>query len=308
MEAARGWPGRCVSDLSLYASAVLIWGSTWLAIKFQLGQVSPAVSVAWRFAAAAAILLGYSLVRRLPLRFDRRTHAWLALQGSLLFGANYVLVYWAEQSLASGLVAVVFSLVVFCNIIGLRLFFSVPVKRSALAGASLGILGVALLFWPELSHFSMSPDRRLGLMYSLGSTVVASLGNMTATRNHRHRLPVVQSNAWSMLYGAVFVALYAALAGEPFRFDASIGYLVSLLYLALFGSVLAFMAYLTLLGRIGADRAGYTSVAIPVVAVVLSTLFENLRWNAWILAGIGLCIAGNVLVLGTARRAATRAD
>jgi drug/metabolite transporter (DMT)-like permease len=291
-----------MSDLALYALSVLIWGSTWLAIKFQLGVVPPAVSVAWRFAAAALILLAYARYKRLPLRFDARTHRWLALQGLLLFGINYVLVYLSEQSLTSGLVAVLFSLVAFCNIVGLRLFFSVPVKPSALGGAALGIAGVALVFWPELSHFTISPARQAGVLLALIATAVASLGNMTATRLHRDRLPVIQANAWAMMYGAIFVAIYAALAGQHFVFDPSVPYVASLLYLALFGSVIAFVAYLTLLGRIGADRAGYTGVAIPVVALLLSSLFEDLRWDGTMIGGIAMCVAGNVLVLrrGTA--------
>jgi drug/metabolite transporter (DMT)-like permease len=276
---------------------VLIWGSTWLAIKFQLGVVPAAVSVAWRFAAAALMLLAYAGHKRLPLRFDLRTHGWLALQGLLLFGINYVLVYLSEQSLTSGLVAVLFSLVAFCNIVGLRLFFSVPVNRTALAGSALGIVGVVLVFWPELANFSLSPERKLGALFALVATAVASLGNMTATRNHRFQLPIIQANAWAMMYGAVFVALYATLAGEPFVFERSVPYIASLLYLALFGSVIAFIAYLTLLGRIGADRAGYTGVAIPVVALALSTLFEDLHWTATMISGIGMCVAGNVLVL-----------
>jgi drug/metabolite transporter (DMT)-like permease len=294
-----------MSDLALYALSVVIWGSTWLAIKFQLGVVPPAVSVAWRFAAAALILLGYARVRRLPLRFDARTHLWLALHGLLLFCVNYVLVYLSEQSLTSGLVALIFSLVTFCNIVGMRLFFSVPVKRAALAGSFVGVIGVALVFWPELAHFSMSPARHLAVIFALASAVVASLGNMTATRNHRYQLPVIQANAWAMLYGAIFVSIYAMLDGQPFVFDRSLPYVVSLLYLALFGSVIAFVAYLTLLGRIGADRAGYTGVAIPIVALALSTLFEDLRWDATMIGGIALCIAGNVLVL---RRSAAPAD
>ncbi|HEV3017542.1 MAG TPA: EamA family transporter [Burkholderiaceae bacterium] len=286
-----------MNDLALYACAVLIWGSTWLAIKFQLGVVPPAVSVAWRFAAAALILMAYAGLRRLTLRFDARTHLWLAVQGLLLFGINYVLVYLSEQTLASGLVALIFSLITFFNIVGLRLFFSVPVKRAALGGAVLGVIGVALVFWPELVNFSVSPGRRTGVILALIATVFASLGNMAATRSHRIELPVVQGNAWAMLYGALFVAVYAALDGERFVFDGSIAYVVSLLYLAVFGSVIAFVAYLTLLGRIGADRAGYTAVAIPVVAVALSTFFEDLHWNAPMVAGIAMCVAGNVLVL-----------
>jgi drug/metabolite transporter (DMT)-like permease len=286
-----------MSDLALYAWAVLIWGSTWLAIKFQLGVVAPAVSVAWRFAAAALMLMAYARLRRLPLRFDARTHAWLALQGLLLFGINYVLVYRSEQTLTSGLVALIFSLITFCNIVGLRLFFSVPVKPTALAGAILGVIGVALVFWPELANFSMSPARRTGAVLALIATVFASLGNMAATRSHRIGLPVIQANAWGMMYGAIFVAIYAGLDGQRFGFDRSIPYVASLLYLAVFGSVIAFVAYLTLLGRIGADRAGYTAVAIPIVAVVLSTFFEDLHWDAAMASGIAMCVAGNVLVL-----------
>jgi len=286
-----------MSDLALYACAVLIWGSTWLAIKFQLGVVPPAVSVAWRFALAALMLLAYARFRRLSLRFDARAHRWLALQGLLLFGINYVLVYRSEQYLTSGLVALIFSLVAFGNIAGMRLFFSVPVKRTALAGAGLGVVGLALVFWPELAAFSNSPARRLGVVLAVLSTLVASLGNMAATRNHRAHLPLVPANAWAMMYGTAFVAIYAALSGDHFVFERSVPYVVSLLYLALFGSVVAFVAYLTLLGRIGADRSGYTGVAIPIVALALSTFFEDLRWDAAMIAGIALCVVGNVLVL-----------
>jgi drug/metabolite transporter (DMT)-like permease len=301
-----------MSDLALYALSVLIWGSTWLAIKFQLGSVPPAVSVAWRFAVAALMLLGYARIKRLPLRFDARTHLWLVLQGLLLFGVNYVLVYWSEQSLTSGLVALIFSLVTFCNILGMRVFFSVPVKRAALSGATLGVIGIALVFWPELANFSMSPARRVGVVCALFSAVFASLGNMTATRSHRQGLPVVQANAWAMLYGAILVSVYAMLDGQPFVFDRSLAYIASLFYLALFGSVIAFVAYLTLLGRIGADRAGYTGVAIPIVALAFSTFFEGLRWDAAMTGGIALCVAGNVLVLrrssGAAPVASVKSD
>jgi len=297
-----------MNNLALYACTVLIWGSTWLAIKFQLGHVAPTVSVVWRFAAAALILYALARARAVRLRFDAPTHGWLALQGLFLFGINYVLVYLAESALTSGLVAVTFSLIVLCNIAFLRLFYGVPMKPHALAGALLGIAGVALLFWPELTQTRLSADRRSGLLYAVLATVVASLGNMAATRNHRHGIPVVAGNVWAMSYGTVFVAAYAVLSGQHFSFDFSAAYLGSLLYLALFGSVIAFVAYLTLLGRIGADRAGYSGVATPVVAMLLSTWFEDLRWTAWIVGGMVLCLAGNLLVLGGGRLgSATRA-
>ncbi len=286
-----------LSNFSLYAATVLIWGSTWLVIKFQLVVVPPMISVVWRFLLAALILLGYAVLKRLPLRFSLRDHLWMAAQGLLLFATNYVFIYVAEEYLASGLVALVFSLFVFFNIFGMRVFFAVPTKPSAVFGAVLGVAGVIMIFWPEVAKFSLSDNGLLGVAYALAATMVASLGNMVATRNQRHAIPIVQMNGWAMLYGSALVAIAAASAGQRFLFDWSLSYVVSLLYLSVFGSVLAFGAYLTLMGRIGAGRAGYTSVAIPVVALLLSTLFEDLRWQASMLIGVALCLAGNVLVL-----------
>lgn len=287
-----------MSNLNLYLISVGIWGSTWLAIKFQLGVVPPSVSVAWRFGLASLILMVYAYLKRLPLRFDQRTHRWLALQGLLLFGANYVLTYMSEQNLSSGLVAVIFSLLVFFNIAGTRLFFGSPPRSRSVLGAILGVAGVAMLFWPDLSQFSVAGTALQGLIMALIATLIASLGNMAATRNQRAGLPVFAQNAWAMLYGSIMVLAYALVVGDKLSFEPSFAYVASLLYLALFGSVLAFGAYLTLLGRIGAARAGYTAVAIPVVALALSTIFENLHWQPIMGLGVLLCLAGNLLVLG----------
>ena len=286
-----------MSSLALYVSCVLIWGSTWLVITFQLGQVPPAVSVFYRFALASATLLAYCAVRGLTMRFSPRDHRWMALQGLLLFGTNYVLVYLSEEHISSGLTAVIFSSMVFWNILGMRYFYATPLRPMALAGASLGVLGVGLVFAPELTRFSAGGAGLRGLAYGIAATLSASLGNITAMRNRQHGLPVVQQNAYGMLYGALLVALYALGTGQAFVVENSARYLLSLAYLALVGSVLAFGGYLTLLGRIGADRAGYITVAIPIVAVVLSTLFEGFRWRPATLMGIVLCVLGNVLVL-----------
>ena len=285
-----------MSSLALYLAAVLIWGSTWLAITFQFGRVPPSVSVACRFALASLILFLWCGVRRLRLRFSIREHGLMAAQGALLFGLNYVCVYLAETQISSGLVAVIFSLIVFCNILGTRLFFATPLRPAMLAGASLGVAGVTLIFLPEIGRNTGS-RALLGLAFALVGTVSASLGNLLSARNQRRGLPVVQLNAFGMLYGALLVGLYAGIRGDPFVFDGSAHYLLSLGYLALFGSVLAFGAYLTLVGRIGADRAGYAAAVIPIVALILSGLFEGFRWQIGTVAGIALCLAGNVLVL-----------
>lgn len=286
-----------MNNLGLYLSSVLIWGSTWYAITFQLGKVPPEVSVAYRFALASAILFLWCGARGLRLAFSWRDHAWMALQGALLFGINYVLVYLAEGQISSGLVAVAFSSIVFLNILGAQLFFGTPVTRLMLVGAALGIGGVALVFLPELGRAAADHRTVRGLAYAIISTVFASLGNLLASRNQRMGLPVIQLNTFGMMYGALFVGLYALFAGRPFVFDGSVGYLLSISYLALFGSVLAFGAYLTLVGRIGAGRAGYVGAAIPIVALLLSTFFEALRWHVYTILGIAFCVGGNILVL-----------
>jgi drug/metabolite transporter (DMT)-like permease len=156
---------------------------------------------------------------------------------------------------------------------------------------------VALIFWPELRRPAQSGEAMLGIIFSAAGMISASAGNLISARNQRRGLPVVQLNTFGMLYGAAFVTLYAAAVGRDFVFDPSFRYLLSLGYLALFGSVLAFGAYLTLVGRIGADRAGYTNAAIPIVALLLSVGFEGLHLGAAELLGIALCVAGNILVL-----------
>jgi drug/metabolite transporter (DMT)-like permease len=286
-----------MSILGLYLTSVLIWGSTWLVITFQLGVVPPAVSVAYRFLLSALVLLGWCLYWKLPLRFTAREHRWMLLQGVLLFGINYVTVYLAETEVTSALVAVVFSLIVFLNIAGARVFFGTPVKRATLLGAILGVSGIVLVFLPEFSRDSGSSDPTTGLILAVIGAVSASAGNLVVSRNYKAGLPVVQMNAFGMLYGALAVAAFALATGQAFVFDSSTRYLLSLGYLALFGSIIAFGAFLTLIGKIGAGRAGYVTVAIPVVALLFSAVFEGLQWHIALVVGMFLCLAGNVVVL-----------
>lgn len=292
-----------MSSLGLYAISVLIWGSTWLAITFQFGTVPPAVSVVYRFLLASAILCAWSALKGIDLRFSARDHLRMGLQGLLLFGINYLCVYLAETHVTSGLVAVVFSLLTVLNIVGSRLAFSTPLKPWVVLGAILGIAGVVLVFLPEIRGGTARGNVQVGIAFAVAGCVSASLGNLVAYRNHGRGLPVVPMNLFGMLYGALAVAAYVLATGQPWRFDVSARYLVSLLYLAVFGSIVAFGAFIVLLGRIGADRAGYVTVAIPVVALLLSGLFEGLRWHPSLAAGVLLCLAGNVAVLQSRRRA-----
>jgi drug/metabolite transporter (DMT)-like permease len=290
----------------LYLTTLLIWGSTWLAIKFQLGVVAPELSAAYRFAIASAILLVFALIRRLNLRFPLRAHAFIALQGFFLFSLNYILIYYAEQYLSSGLVAIIFSLIVVLNTLFGAIFLKARIRWQVLIGAMIGIVGLILVFWPELKSFSLTSTRALGLGLALGGTVSASLGNIVSARNQQNALPIVQTNLFGMAYGASFMFLLAFVRGAELTFEATTGYAFSLIYLALFGSVIAFGSYLTLLGRIGPDRAAYVTVLFPVVALTLSTIFEGLRWDALALFGVVLIFAGNLLALRRDRKGKPR--
>lgn len=284
-------------SVTLYFAAVFIWGSTWYAIKFQLGMVPPELSVAYRFALAALILFAWCWLRGLPLRFNGREHLWMVLQGFMLFCLNYVIFYWATAELTSGLIAVIFSTIVLMNILNSALFFRKPIDASMVVGALIGLIGITLVFWPEVASLRQSGGALKGLLLSLLGTFIASLGNMISARNQQQRLPVIQSNAFGMAYGALILFLYALFQGVGLTYDWSIPYNLSLLYLALFGSVLAFGSYLTLLGRIGPEKAAYATVLFPLVALGISTLFENYHWSLMAAGGVALVLAGNVLII-----------
>ena len=283
-----------------YALAVLIWGSTWFAIRFQLGVVDESVSLAYRFGLAAALLLAWCLLRGFSLRFRLREHIAMAAQGACLFSINYLLFYWCTGVITSGLVAVIFSTVIVMNIFNGAVFLKRSIKPLVLLAAIIGLVGIVMVFWDEISstHGARQQDVLGGLAIGLVATYFASLGNILSARNQAAGLPVMQTNAIGMAYGAILMTIYASLTGTPFTMDWSMPYLLSLLYLSVFGSIIAFGAYLTLVGQIGADRAAYATVLFPIVALLISSVFEGFEWTVLSLAGIALVLVGNVLVVG----------
>lgn len=281
----------------LYVATVLIWGSTWYAIKMQLGVVDPDLSVAYRFIIAAAVLIVFCLATGRSLRFAPRHHIFIAAQGLFLFCLNYWLFYYATFELTTGVVAVVFSLIMLMNILNGAVLFGTRVEPKVLGAAGLGLVGLILVFWDDLAALDFTSGPMVGLGLSIIATYSASLGNMASLRNTRAGLPVLPVNALGMAYGAAFMTILALLRGAPLGFDFSPGYVGSLLYLAIFGSVLAFGFYLTLLARIGADRAAYAAVMFPTVALIISTFLEDYIWTAPALAGVALILGGNVLAV-----------
>ena len=286
-----------MSNLFLYIVTVMVWGSTWIAIEYQLGTVAPEVSVFYRYTLAATLLFAWCVARGLKLRFSLASHARFALLGLLLFGLNYVVTYHAQQYITSALTAIAFSTMLWMNIINSRIFFGVRFDARVVAGSLFGVAGIAALFLPQVESASFSDATFYGAALCVSGAFIASLGNMVSQGAQRAGLPVVQSNAWGMLYGALITGSIALGQGKEIVFDWSLQYVGSLIYLVVFGSIVAFGAYLTLLGRIGAHKAGYSMVMFPVVALIISFFFEGLEPGLNILAGVTLVIVGNVIIL-----------
>jgi drug/metabolite transporter (DMT)-like permease len=291
------------TDLLLSIGTVLIWGSTWFAIKFQLGKVSPEVSVVYRFAIASLILFGWCWIRKLKLRFTLRDHLLMMLQGLFLFSLNYQLAYFATQYLTSGINAVVFSTILIFNLMNSAIVYKIRITLLAAVAAVLGLTGIVIVFSSEFATLDLSSGPIFGFICSLGGALIASCGNMISLRHSKRSLPVTETNAFAMGYGALLTFIFLVLRGKSFSFDLSPSYVGSLLYLSIFGSIFAFGCYLKLLGRIGAHRAAYPLLLTPVVALGISTLFEHYVWSAHAVFGVFLIFVGNGLIL--LRRKAT---
>ncbi|HYL88622.1 MAG TPA: EamA family transporter [Burkholderiales bacterium] len=279
---------------------VAIWSTTWIAITFQFGTVAPEMSVAYRFLLASLLLFGWCRLRKIPLRFNAREHAWLALFGIGTFGVSYVFVYWAEQHVVSGLVAVGYSASPLLGMLGMRLFFGTPMTRRVAVGSFLGIAGIVAIFSPELARLQSGTESAKGALFTLLAVVIASLGSIVAYRNQRSGVQLWQAMAWGMLYGALSAFLMGVANRQALSFETTPRYVLSLLYLTLLGSIAAFASYLTLLKRIGAARAGYIGVMVPVAALFVSAAFEGFRFHALTWAGIAISVAGNVVMLRSA--------
>ncbi len=289
-----------MSNTALFLVPALIWGSTWHAITWQLGNVAPEASVTYRFAAASLLLVLGCVATGRSLRFSLRDHGFLAGLGLLMICVNYNLIYWAERIVVSGLVAVVYSTIVFMTPIGMRVAFGVPMRPRLLAAAALGVSGVALLFLPELRAAGRGGSMAYGIVLVLGAALACALGNLIAVRNHRAGIPTIPGTAWTMVYGTMFAAVVAQVSGAPWTFDARPPYVLSLAYLAVCGSVVAFVTYFALLKRVGAGPSSYVAIATPVIALLLSTFLEGYRWTPVAAAGMVLAVVGNGLALRSA--------
>ena len=300
------YPGEAtILNAMLYFVVVLVWGSTWIAIAHQVGDVSNAASICYRSAAAGLLLFAYLVVRRARLRFTVRQHVLMAIIGITMFSCNYLFLYAAEQRIPSGLVAVLFAMTLPLNVINSWLFLHRPIPWQVLVATTVGIAGIAVMFWDDVSGAHFDGTTLLGVALALGGATCFSCGNIVSAFSQSEHLPVVQAEAYGLVYGAL-VLIPVTLATGGFGFSTTGGYLWSLGYLILFGSILGFGFYLTILGRIGAERAGYITVLFPVVALIWSTLFERYVWTVHAVVGALIVLAGSALAV-TPRRRLSRA-
>lgn len=289
----------------LFIIPSLIWGSTWYVIKFQLGTVDPLLSVAYRFILAGIILIAFCLITRKNMKFSPREHFLMFLLGLSLFGINYWFVYEAETILTSGVVAVAFSLIIFFNIFFNAILLKGKVKPNVIIAAILGVGGTSLLFKNELNSFSLNNKDSIVFLLCLGGLISASLGNILSAYKQKKKMPVIQTNAFGMLYGGIAMFVAVLITGKPLVFETSTSYIVSLFYLSIFGSIIAFSTYLKLLGEIGPDRSIYIALITPAIALGISTVFEGYRWDLFAVLGILLLFSGNILALRFKTKKAT---
>ncbi|MBS0286562.1 MAG: DMT family transporter [Proteobacteria bacterium] len=281
----------------LYFSIILLWGFTWFAIKNQVGVVPVEISLIYRFGSAALIIFIIMLIKGTQFRFTVKQHGLMALLGCLLFSINFYFFYNAAHYLTSGLMAIILSTSVIMIMLNNVLFLKRPVKLPMLFGGVTGLLGLSFIFWPELETFDFTDKTFLGLVLALVGAYCFSWANQISAICSRQDIPLMSSTFYGMLYGVILLNLMCLVTKTPYAFDSSLPYVLSLLYLAIPGSVIGFLTYFGLVKRVGPEKAVYATLFFPIVALIVSTFFESFTWQITDTIGIGLVILGNALVI-----------
>ena len=280
----------------------LIWSSTWIVIRDQLGAVPPSWSVCYRFLLAGIGMALLGLVRRVPLRLPREGYIFAALLGLAQFVLNFNFVYRAEHHLTSGVVATVYAMLLIPNSILAWIAFRQPVGRAFLLGSLVAIAGIAMLLLKEYRAAPVSADAvLLGVALSVAGLLSASVANIMQGMEIARRLPMVAVLTWAMLIGSAVDAVYAWITVGPPVMEWRAGYMLGIAWLGIAGSVVTFPLYFRLIQRVGAGRAAYSGVLTPVVAMLISTVAEDYRWTPLALWGAVLAVAGMVVALRSKR-------
>ncbi|MDB9979705.1 DMT family transporter [Candidatus Pelagibacter sp.] len=286
-----------MNNFILFIVTLFCWSPTWYLIKFQLGYVDPLVSVFYRFLIAAIFIFIYLIYKKKNLRFSLNQHIWFLLFGICLYSVNYIFLYQSNTYLISAFPAIVFSTMVIMNILGEGFYFKKKPSVKTLLGATIGMIGIIIVFSNEIFNFSLANGTHVGLFLALLGTFCASTGNMIHQRNLNNNFPLIPTIAYAMFYGSLVTLLITQIKDIELLFEYSFSYIASLAYLSIVGSIFAFIFYLRLLEKVGAGRAGYIGVVMPVLALLISTVFENLEWQQDLIIGLPILIIGAVLVI-----------
>lgn len=280
----------------------MIWGLTWIAIKFQIDSINGSVAVFYRFFFASLVMFGLCFFNRENLKYSLNLHIRFFSQGFFMFCLNFMITYWATSMANSALVALAFTSLIFFNMFGARFFLNIPFEKKVFYSAVISFLGMGLISFNEYDHIAMQPLSVWGFGLSIVATLSASAGNLISTNNRKLKVPILANNAWGMFYGSMLTLLFCLVMQKDFTIHFSTPFLISFLYLSLFGSVLSFWSYLKLIDLVGPAKAAFTSVLSPVIALTVSTLFESLTWNIYLALGVLFCLLGNIVALVRFRR------
>jgi drug/metabolite transporter (DMT)-like permease len=285
-----------------FGIVTLIWGSTWLVIRDQLGVVPPSWSVSYRFFIAGMAMAVYAIWKRDSWRLGAQGFLFASLLGIAQFCLNFNFVYRAEQHITSGLVSVVFALLLIPNAVLGRIFLGQKLGRQLMIGSAVAMAGIVLLFLREARVDPHGPWQVMaGVGFTLCGVLSASTANVMQATPTAAKYPMSTMLAVAMLAGAAFDALFAFATVGPPVIETRAVYWLGTLYLGVFASALAFPLYFGVLRTIGPAKAAYSSVIVPVIAMCLSTIFEGYHWSGLAVAGAALAAVGLVIALRARR-------
>ena len=287
-----------MNNATLFSLCCLIWGSTWIAITYQIGHTSETFAIALRYLLASACLGAYCLLKRLPLALPVHVHVKMAAVGVFLYSLNYTLLYLAQAHIISALLALMSSCIIYINVVLRRWWLKEPIRKEVVVGATFGLGGIICLFVPEFSKVSMDAALATGLGIAFVSFLCASIGNVISERILTAGTPVIQMNFYAMSYAMILLFITSLLLPGTLVIPSSTSFYLSLVYLALFGSVFAFGAYMKLLKQMGADKAAYVVLVYPMVALLISTFFEGYQWTMLSVVGVVIVLLGNAIAMG----------
>lgn len=281
-----------------FLTCAIIWGITWIAIKYQLPYVDGTAAVFYRFIFSSLVMFIICLATKTSLfKFSRSQHLRFATQGLFIFCLNYLLTYWATSMATSALIALAFTSLIFFNMFGARLFLNIPFEAKVVWGGILSLLGMVFISLNEYQNIGLHPGSLWGFLIGLLSTASASAGNLISYLNRKDGISTSANNSWSMLYGSGFSLLACFIMGKSLHIEVTSPFVISFFYLSIFGTVISFWAYFKLIENIGPAKAAFTSIASPVIALVVSTFMEDLSWTIFLALGSLFCIMGNVVAL-----------